>query len=99
MTTCRADCRPFIRSPSQMYSAEIPYPRPISITSRTRRTGGTRSGQGVVGADVLLGQLLDVHVAGRHHPHATHEPRRPVHVPHPRVGELDLEPRSAGPVV
>src|SRR5262249_12094153 len=42
---------------------------------------------------VLARELLDVHVAGREHPNLRHEPCRPVHVPHPRIPELDLEPR------
>ena len=40
---------------------------------------------------VRLVELLDVDVLERHHPDVLHEPRRPVHVPHPGVGHPHLE--------
>src|SRR5438034_372409 len=49
----------------------------------------------VLGRELLVRQLLDVDVAPREHPHAAHEPGRTIHVPHPRVGELELEPHAA----
>src|SRR5206468_6228626 len=38
-------------------------------------------------------------VPGGDHLDLAHEPRRSVHVPDPRVGELDLEPHAAGRLV
>src|SRR5205809_1880469 len=53
----------------------------------------------LVGTNVLVREVLDVHVVDRHNLHPADEPGRPVHVPHPGVGELDLEPGTAGPFV
>src|SRR3712207_557376 len=54
---------------------------------------GRRSGQpGTVRQlEVGLVELLDVDVLEGQYPYVAHEARRTVHVPHPRVGELELE--------
>src|SRR5256885_1489119 len=45
--------------------------------------------------ELLAGKLLDVHVSERHDVDVGDEPGRPVHVPHPRVSQLQLEVGTA----
>src|SRR5215211_792940 len=80
---------------------------PSSLRVGTHRRSPDRAGQDGVGValwtprsgqprvvgqlEVGLVELLDVDVLEREHPDVAHEARRPVHVPHPRVGQLELE--------
>src|SRR6266480_1899225 len=57
----------------------------------SRRRGSTRRGPGPGTLQVLARQFLDVDVLERHDPHVGDEPGGSVHVPDPRVLEVELE--------
>src|SRR5207245_953454 len=71
-------------------------PRPAG-SRRRRQSGRRRSRPTAAGrrrappSDLLAGQLLHVDVLERHHVDVGDEPGGAVHVPHPRVVEVDVE--------
>src|SRR5215213_2547048 len=50
-------------------------------------------------SQLLLGELLHVHVLEGDDLHGRHEPGLAVHVPHPRVAQLELDPAATAVVV
>src|ERR1700677_4857929 len=80
--------------PSPLRFAERFLTGPTAFRTTEPGTPAIISGAGDAdGRDLnlLVRELLDVHVFERDDAHARHEARRSVHVPHPGVGELYLE--------
>src|SRR5690606_129089 len=66
---------------------DAPCPRSVEVPSPYVDRAAASGGQ----VELRLGQLLDVDVLERHHPHRADEPRGAVDVPHPGVPERELE--------
>src|SRR5215210_95520 len=83
------------RQPRSAYQAAArsspPAPRARRSTGATARCWSGRGDE----SQLLLGQLLHVHVLERDDPYRRHEPGLAVHVPHPGVAQLELDPAPA----
>src|SRR5438552_10348275 len=75
------------------------HPPTLVIGLQRRGSGDPFSSDHFVRTDVLVREIFHVHIVDGYDLDPTYEPGRAIHVPHPCVGELDLEPRTARPFV